>query len=296
MTVMSMTGFARVDGSTSAAKWHWEIRSVNGRGLDLRFRMPPGGDRLEQAARERVASRLNRGNVSLTLTSQRTEAPHRIRVNREALNQLLEIAQEVRAEIDAPSPTVEGMLALRGVLESTEPEESEEEAAQRQEAQIATLDQALAQLVTARASEGERLAGIIARQLATIETIVENVRQSPARAPAAIAARLNEQVQRLTADTTVTLEPDRLHQEVLILATKADIAEELDRLDAHVAAARDLLSDGGPIGRKLDFLTQEFNREANTLCAKSNDTEITRQGLELKSTIDQMREQVQNIE
>lgn len=296
MAVMSMTGFARVDGADDGANWFWEIRSVNGRGLDVRLRLPPGAERIELPARELVAKRLVRGNVSLQLNQRRTVSASAIVVNDAALAQILDVADELRERLGAPPPTVEGLLGLRGVLESVEVEESAETLEARSAAQLADLTAGLEALVEARAGEGRRLAEVIEGQLCTISRIVEAVAASPARSPEAIAERLNEMVSRLLTTKAANFDEARLHQEAALLATKADIEEEIQRLRGHVAAARELLEEQGGIGRRLDFLTQEFNREANTLCSKSNDGDVTKLGLELKSTIEQMREQVQNIE
>lgn len=296
MTVMSMTGFARVDGADDGANWFWEIRSVNGRGLDVRLRLPPGAERIELPARELVAKRLVRGNVTLQLNQRRTVTSSAIVVNEATLAQILEVASDLRERLGAPPPTVEGLLGLRGVLESVEVEDSNETLEARSAAQLSDLADGLDALVEARAGEGRHLGDVVEEHLSTISRIVEAVAASPARSPEAIAQRLDELVGRLLTTKSASFDEARLHQEAALLATKADIEEELQRLRGHVAAARELLEKQGGIGRRLDFLTQEFNREANTLCSKSNDGEVTKLGLELKSTIEQMREQVQNIE
>ena len=296
MTVMSMTGFARVDGADEAATWFWEIRTVNGRGLDVRLRLPQGAERIEAAVRDMVAKRVTRGNVNLQLTQRRTVSGSAIVVNETALGQILDVATALRDRIGAPPPTVEGLLGLRGVLESVEIEEMEAVIEARHAAQLSDLSKGLTALVEARSGEGRRLGVLVQNQLSRIAEIVETVAASRARTADVIAGRLSELVNRLMADNSATFDEGRLHQEAVLLATKADIEEELQRLRAHVAAARELLAAKEAVGRRLDFLTQEFNREANTLCSKSNDAEVTKLGLELKSAIEQMREQVQNIE
>jgi len=296
MAVRSMTGFARVDGHDQAVTWYWEVRSVNGRGLDVRLRLPPGGEGLEEPARKLAGERLTRGNVMIQLTQRRSEAASRIVVNNAALDQLLEISDELRDRLGALPPTVEGLLALRGVLESVEVVEEETVVAEREAHQLSDLMRALDQLVKARESEGARLAVVLRGHIDRIEELVGAVERSPARTPKAIRARLAVSIERLLGEKAREFDVDRLHQEAVLLATKADVEEELQRLRTHIAAARDLLAEGGSIGRRFDFLVQEFNREANTLCSKANDTDITRAGLEMKSLIDQMREQVQNIE
>ena len=296
MAVRSMTGFARVDGHDQAVTWYWEVRSVNGRGLDVRLRLPPGGEGLEEPARKLAGERLTRGNVMIQLTQRRSEAASRIVVNNAALDQLLEISDELRDRLGALPPTVEGLLALRGVLESVEVVDEETVVAEREAHQLSDLMRALDQLVKARESEGARLAVVLRGHIDRIEELVGAVERSPARTPKAIRARLAVSIERLLGEKAREFDVDRLHQEAVLLATKADVEEELQRLRTHIAAASDLLAEGGSIGRRFDFLVQEFNREANTLCSKANDTEITRAGLEMKSLIDQMREQVQNIE
>ena len=296
MAVRSMTGFARVDGHDQAVTWYWEVRSVNGRGLDVRLRLPPGGEGLEEPARKLAGERLTRGNVMIQLTQRRSEAASRIVVNTAALDQLLEISDELRDRLGALPPTVEGLLALRGVLESVEVVDEETVVAEREAHQLSDLMRALDQLVKARESEGARLAVVLRGHIDRIEELVGAVEKSPARTPEAIRARLAVSIERLLGEKAREFDVDRLHQEAVLLATKADVEEELQRLRTHIAAARDLLAEGGSIGRRFDFLVQEFNREANTLCSKANDTDITRAGLEMKSLIDQMREQVQNIE
>lgn len=291
----SMTGFGRAEGASGAASWYFEIRSVNGRGLDLRLRMPSGNDALEPRIRDAVQKRIARGNVSVNLQFDKTAAAPEIKLNEAALAQVTAAAERVRQITGGLPAATEGLLALRGVLEVVEITETEAEQAARIQAMMATFESALDQFVENRTVEGGRLAVILAAEIAEIETLVGRVTVSPARKPEAIAARLNEQVQRLLG-TSGSLEPDRLHQEAVLIATRADVEEELQRLAVHIAAARDLIADEVPVGRKFDFLTQEFNREANTLCSKANDPEISRCGLAMKVLIDQMREQVANIE
>ena len=295
MSPRSMTAFARADGEQGNVRWHWEVRSVNGRGLDLRLKLPPGLEGLEPRVREAVTKRLSRGNVGITLTVKREEGVSQIRLNEDLLRQVRTIAEQVRAVVGGSGATVDTLLGIKGVLEIVEVSESEEEAERRAQAMLKTLQTALGNLTDARAAEGERLRTILLDGLVEIERLVKVVSQSPARSPEAIQQRIREQVARIT-ESTSTLDETRLHQEAVMLATRADVEEELQRLGAHLAAARELLDTDEPVGRRLDFLSQEFNRETNTLCSKSNDTEITRQGLQLKALIEQMREQVQNIE
>jgi uncharacterized protein (TIGR00255 family) len=295
MTLKSMTGFGRSAGIHGETSWHWEVRSVNGRGLELRFRMPPGLEGLEIKARSLCQEKLARGNCTLNLTPRRETGELAIRLNEAALSQALAVAERARALTQLAAPGLDTLLAMRGVVEVVENEESEEAQSRLEEALLKGLTAALDQLVAARTAEGARLTSVMANQLSQISSLVERAASASARQPEAIMQRLTEQVARLT-ETGAGLDPERLHQEALLLAAKADIQEELDRLSAHVAAANDLLAQDQPVGRRLEFLTQEFNREANTLCSKASDIEISRAGLELKTVIDQLREQVQNIE
>lgn len=296
MTIRSMTGFARAEGSLDSASWHWEIRSVNGRGLDVRLRFPSGLEYVEPRVREAVARHVTRGSVNITLVVDRAGAGAEIRLNETALAQVMQAAERIRNLTDAAPPRVDGLIAIKGVLDIIEPQDDPEQQAARADAMLASLESGLAALVTARTAEGNRLASVLAGQLAEIERLVEVVRTSPARTPQAIEERLKEQVRRVLEAGAGSFDPGRLHQEAVLLATRADVAEELQRLDSHIGAARELLADDGAVGRKLDFLAQEFNREANTLCSKASDIDITRAGLALKQVIDQLREQVQNIE
>ena len=295
MTIKSMTGFARADGSAGTISWHWELRSVNGRGLDIRLRLPPGFEALEPRIREAVAKRVSRGSLTANLSVKRAHGQTEIRLNEVALKQVLAAVERLRAAAPVGAPSAEALLNVRGVLELVEPEESEAEAAQRSEAMLENLGSALDGMVRARADEGSHLRAIVVRQLVEIERLVALIERSPSRAPAAIRQRLREQVAKLL-EAGAMLDETRLYQEAALLAARADVEEELKRLAAHVAAARELLDANEPAGRRLDFLAQEFNREANTLCSKANDSETARAGLELKAVIDQMREQVQNIE
>jgi len=295
MTLKSMTGFARADGVHGDTSWFWEVRSVNGRSLDLRLRLPSGLERLEAGTRSLCQEKLARGNCTVSLAVKRETGLMEIRLNEAALAQALAVAERARGLSDLKAARLDTLLAMRGVVETAEPQESEEEQAALTHALLAGLAAALDQLVRARAAEGERLQRVIEKQLGTIEELVGRAAAAVARQPEMLAARLKEQIARLS-ETGVSFEPERLHQEALLLAAKADIQEELDRLRAHVAAANELIAGGEPAGRKLEFLAQEFNREANTICSKAADIEISRTGLELKSVIDQLREQVQNIE
>ena len=295
MPLCSMTGFARVDGAGEGYRWTWEVRSVNGKGLDIRLRVPAGFDHVEPAARERIAARLARGNVQAVLAAQHEAGTTRVRINEDVLAEVIAAMERVRGKVDAAPPTLDGILAIRGVIETSESEPDEATRAKLAGQIVADLDQAVADLVTMRAREGAAIAAVLSARLDEMERLMRAAEASPARTPEAIRSRLAEQVAALI-DAAPKLDPDRLHQEAVLLATRADIREEIDRLYAHIAAARDLIASDAAVGRRLDFLAQEFNREVNTLCSKSNDRSLTAIGLEMKAVVDQLREQVQNVE
>jgi uncharacterized protein (TIGR00255 family) len=290
-----MTGFARQEGGDGTIAWTWEIRSVNGKSLDLRCRLPAGYEALEPVARGAVPERCARGNLQISLSVNTSEQPLRMRVNRELLDQLLELAKSLEDTAGAGPARLDGLLGLRGVVEAVEEEESPEARAAREAAMAADLGRALDALVEVRRAEGKRLEGLVEGHLSSIAELTGKAGAAAAAQPEALRQRLKDQVEELLA-ASPALPEERLAQEAAVLIAKADVREELDRLEAHVAASGELLAEGGPVGRRLDFLCQEFNREANTLCAKAADVELTRIGLELKGVIDQLREQVQNIE
>lgn len=291
-----MTGFGRSEGVANGLTWVWEVRSVNGRGLDVRLRTPPGMDNLETAIRDVCTKNLARGNVSATLTLDRQSAQNSVRLNEQVLADVLKAANRVAELTGGQKPDTASLLSIKGVLESGEAAiESEDEKALRDRALLAGFEVALGQLLIARRSEGGRLQVILNEQIDAIARLTSDVRASPSRSPDAIRTRLADMIKRVM-ETGQTFDSDRLHQEAILTATRADVEEELARLETHVATAREILSSNGAAGRKLDFLAQEFNREANTLCSKSNAVDVTRAGLALKTVIDQLREQVQNVE
>ena len=295
MSLASMTGFARAQGTAGGYGWAWELKSVNSKGLDLRLRLPPGWDVIETAARASAAKTLARGAVTANLDAKREGAAPTVRVNEDVLTAVLGAIHSVGKRIDSDRPTLDGILSLKGVIDVVDAEENSDERKKAEVAVAAGFEAALADLVIARRREGDALLQILSGRLDEIARLVAAAEASPARKPEAIRAKLAEQVAQLL-DTGAKFDADRLHQEALLLAAKVDVREEIDRLTAHIAAARELLQKGGPAGRRLDFLAQEFNRESNTLCAKSNDVELTNLGLELKSVVEQFREQVQNLE
>ena len=294
MAVLSMTGFARAAGASGQWRWAFELKSVNAKGLDLRLRMPPPFDRVEPEARARLAKALARGTCFATLTVQRA-AVAAAHIDEAALRSIAAAARAAADNAGLAPPTMDGLLSLRGVVDIAETEDDEAAVAAACVGALASLDEALAALTEARRIEGAALAAVLEDRLDAIETLTQAADTNPARRPEAVRMRLAESVAALM-DSSRGLDENRLHQEALILAAKADVREELDRLMTHVAAARALIAGGGPIGRRLDFLAQELGREANTLCAKANDVTLTAQGLELRAQIEQFREQVQNIE
>ena len=295
MTVCSMTGYARSAGAQGGLSWQWEIKSVNGKALDVRCRLPAGYEALESGVRSAAQQALRRGNLQVSLLVNGTASPETVRLNTAVLDQLVEAGEDLRSRIGGEPLRADILLSIRGVLEVVPAAEDEAEAQARHEAMLASFGEALAGLAAARREEGAKLAVLISGQVSRIAELVEAARTHPSRQPEVIRQRLAEQVARLM-DASSSLDPARLHQEAALLATRADIQEELDRLAAHVEAGRTLLRAGDAVGRKFDFLAQEFNREANTLCSKSADHALTTIGLDLKTVIDQMREQVQNIE
>jgi len=295
MALSSMTGFARGHGVVGAYSWNWELKSVNAKGLDLRLRLPPGWDAIEVPARSRAADKLARGTVYANLTVERKGVTATVKVNEGVLNAVLATLQNLQSKVEAAAPRLDGILALKGVIEVAEEDEREEDRRAAEAAILEGFERALAGLLAMRREEGAAIGRVLAARLAEIATFTARADAAPGRKPDAIKARLAEQVSTLLA-ASERFDSDRLHQEAIMLASKSDIREELDRLVSHVAQARKLLAEGGPIGRRLDFLAQELNRESNTLTAKANDVELTNIGLELKSVVEQFREQVQNLE
>ncbi len=290
-----MTGFARHEGGDDVMTWVWEVKSVNGRNLDLRLRLPQGFEALEAEVRKLVPEHLARGNVQIALVVDRSRLPLRYRVNRELLQQLVGLTQELGDDLPAAPPRLDGLLAIKGVLEPEENAEEDAVAEARNAAMLSDLTAALSKLARARAEEGTRLEAVIADHLEAFDKVVETAGKSAELQPEALRARLARQVAELL-EASPGLPEERLAQEAALLASKADIREELDRLRSHLESARDLMKAGGAVGRRFDFLCQELNREANTLCSKSVDMDLTRQGLTMKTLVDKLREQVQNIE
>ena len=294
-----MTGYARAQGSDERRRWVWEARSVNGRNLEIRCRVPQGFDRLENPARTAIGNRMKRGNVSLTLTVASEQQSKPLRINRALLAELAVLVEEVRKGTGAAAPTADGLLRVRGVIEEEEgAEENEEALAKLDRALSGTLDEVLKALAAARAAEGRALGVVIDRHVGEIEDLCKRAADRAAAQIGTVRARFEAQLAELL-ERAPPLSEERFAQEVALLVGKADVREELDRLAAHIAQAKTLLADArpdNPVGRKFDFLCQEFNREANTLCSKSADIELTRIGIDLKGAVERLREQVQNVE
>ena len=295
MSIKSMTGFAREAGVTGPHQWAWEIKSVNGRGLDVRLRTPQGFEQQGEEARRLVAAALSRGQCQLTLTLAKSAGDPVARINTPLLESLLATLATIERPASVGPATLDGLLSVRGIVDMDENggEPAFDDALKAD--LVAAAGRLVAALQATRGQEGAALALVLDGQIAAISALVDAAENCPARRPEAIRARLTEQVEALVG-ASPALDPQRLHQEAAILATRGDIREELDRLRAHIAAARELLAAGQAVGRRLDFLAQEFGRESNTLCAKANDISLSRIGLDLKAVVEQFREQVQNVE
>jgi uncharacterized protein (TIGR00255 family) len=295
MALSSMTGFARSQGASGPYAFEWELKSVNAKGFDLRMRLPPGWDEIEALAKKRAGEVLSRGTVYANLNMKRTNAALAVRVNEDVLASVVRVASMLAGKIDAVAPSVDGLLSIKGVIEIVEPESDEAEDKAAMVAAAAAFDEALADLVAMRRREGMALGQILIQRMDEIEILAKRAEAAPGRKPEAVRARLAEQIAAL-CESSDRFDADRLTQEALLIAAKADIREELDRIASHISQAREMIGKGGPVGRRLDFLAQEFNREVNTCCSKSNDIELTNTGLEMKNVVEQFREQVQNLE
>ncbi|MCW5687290.1 MAG: YicC family protein [Pseudolabrys sp.] len=296
MALSSMTGFARGQGVTGSYVWNWELKSVNAKGLDVRLRLPPGWDAVEVAVRKAATDALARGTVYGNLSVERKGMAPTVKINEPVLSAIIATLDQIdNRVVGAGRPTLDGILALKGVIEVTEDDEKPEERVAAEKAIIAGFGKTLADLVAMRRAEGDTLGKLLTARLDEIGSLAARAEAAPGRKPEAIKARLAEQVAALM-EASQRFDSDRLYQEAVLLASKADIREELDRLASHGSQVRKLLTDGGPIGRRLDFLAQELNRESNTLTAKANDVELANIGLQLKAVVEQFREQVQNLE
>jgi uncharacterized protein (TIGR00255 family) len=293
MPISGMTGFGRAEGALSGWSWAVEARSVNGRNLEVRFRGPPGFEGLERAAREGAQARFQRGQLTVGLQARRSEGASAVRINLEQLDRYLAAAEPYVAAGRAAPPSIEGLMALRGVVEADDALVDPDAQAELEAAMAATLGAALDGLAAARRQEGEQLTRVLAGQVDRIAELTAQAREIAAGQPAAIKERFQARMLELAGQAA---SEDRIVQEAAAMAVKADVREELDRLAGHVDAARGLVGSDAAVGRRLDFLTQEFMREANTLCSKSALGGLTAVGLDLKAVIEQFREQVQNVE
>lgn len=295
MTLQSMTGFARTQGQFEETSWVWELRSVNGKGLDLRLRIPSGFEALEVKSRKLLTTYFTRGNVQISLSVMQSSSASLPYINQEAVSTLLEAAKELQQRVGGDLPSAAELMAMRGVVELQEKQLNDEEKDTLHLAILESLKEAAEALLSMRQGEGRAIAEVLRQQVEKIEHLHRQIEANDARSPEAIKQQLQTQIDKIV-ENNAEFDDQRLYQEVAILAAKADLQEELDRLVVHVKAAQDLLRSDGPVGRRLDFLAQEFNRECNTICSKSNSAEVTSIGLDMKLIIDQFREQLQNME
>ncbi len=295
MTLSSMTGFGRAEGHIGNYSWVWEIRSVNGKTLDIRVRIPSGLDAMDQHIKSTLKDSIARGNVNVSLQLQKESGEPTVEINTEALDKLVAVAKDASKKHDLPMPSIDRLLGIRDVVAVTDTDEDEEAITARDEALKASFTEAVTSFKEARDREGKATFDMLSSIVDEIEMQVGEAETVAGSQPQEIKKRFEEKVAQFL-DKNQGLEPERVTQELVILATKADVKEETDRLHAHISSARMLLKEKGPVGRKLEFLSQEFNRETNTLCSKSSDITLTNIGLALKSSIDQLREQILNVE
>ena len=293
MPISGMTGFGRAEGALGAWTWAVEARSVNGRNLETRFRGPPGFDGLERLTREGAQARFQRGNITVGVQAKRTEGAGSVRINHDQIERYLAAGASYIGDGRVQPPQLDGLLALRGVIEAEDAGLEPEAVAELEAAMGVSINAAMDGLLASRRGEGAALLPVLGGQVTRIGDLTLQAGDVAAGQPAALKARYEARLKELAADAA---SPERILQEAAAMAVKADVREELDRLAGHVAAAREHLATDGAVGRKLDFLTQEFMREANTLCSKSTLPALTTLGLDLKATIEQFREQVQNVE
>lgn len=295
MALSSMTGFARSQGATDAFAFEWEIKSVNSKGFDLRLRLPPGWDAVEPALRKDAADSLSRGTVYANLTVKPLNTAPAVKINEEVLAVVERVSAALQKRMGGAPASVDGLLAVRGVVETVDAEVSDAARSAAEAAITKAFASALKSLVEMRRREGDALGVVLRQRLSELAELSAKADTAPGRKPEAVKARLATQIATLL-ESSDRFDADRLHQEAVLIAARADIREELDRIAAHIAQARDMLDKGGAVGRRLDFLSQELNREVNTCCSKSNDLELTNLGLSMKNVVEQFREQVQNVE
>lgn len=295
MTLSSMTGFGRAEGHYEHYSWVWEIRSVNGKGLDVRMRIPPGLDAFDQFIKTTIKKEITRGSINVLLQLSKEETDTDVKVNEEALDKLIGVAKKASVDHDLPMPSLDSLLSIRDVVEITTTEDNENQISERNDILKKSFIEALSELKSSRQDEGLATRKMLSDVIDQVEDLLNQAEEIANIQPSLLKEKFEEKVSALF-DNKQGIDKDRLAQEIVLLATKADTKEETDRLRAHIASARTMLDAKGTIGRKMDFLTQEFNREANTLCSKSSDIALTNIGLSLKTAIDQIREQVQNVE
>jgi uncharacterized protein (TIGR00255 family) len=297
MALRSMTGFARIQGHAEGASWAWELKSVNAKGFDLRLRVPSGLETVDAEARRMIGTVVGRGTVHASLELTRPPQVAEIKIN-EQLVETLAVRLNAAAKLAGlQPPSMDAILAVKGVVETIERPDDPDAAARLAQALLVSLEDAVTALLQARQQEGDALEGILSDKIKTIAGLVGQADALPSRSAETVRMRLQKQIEDLLgAAAADALDAQRLHQEAVLIAVKADIREELDRLRAHVGQVQELLVRGGAIGRRLDFMAQELSRETNTLCAKSNDVALTAIGLDLKTLVEQFREQVQNVE
>ncbi|MEX0298714.1 MAG: YicC/YloC family endoribonuclease [Kordiimonas sp.] len=295
MTLQSMTGFARGAGSAHGHSWNWEIKSVNNKGLDVRTKYPSFLDGFDLVIKKTVSKALARGSVFISLTVESEDDDSQFIVHEERLKSLIEVASKYADAPGVSAAKLDGLLAIKGVVELTSAEMDKETRKGLETALLVSLKQVVSDLVASRTDEGARMQEVLDGQLQLISALATEARELTGDRLKAMHDRFAQQLKKLE-NTSGPVSDDKLAQEIAVIAVKADIQEELDRLDSHILEAKKFLSSEEAVGRRLDFLCQEFNREANTLCSKSGDTSLTKVGLELKAVIDQFREQIQNIE
>jgi uncharacterized protein (TIGR00255 family) len=295
MTLSSMTGFGRAEGHYKHHSWVWEIRSVNGKGLDVRMRIPPGLDAFDQFIKTTIKKEITRGSINVLLQLSKEETDTDVKVNEAALDKLIGVAKKASVDHDLPMPSLDSLLSIRDVVEIILTEDNENQISERNDILKKSFIEALSELKSSRQEEGLATRKMLSDVIDQVEDLLNQAEEIVNNQPSLLKEKYEEKVNALF-DNKQGIDKDRLAQEIVLLATKADTKEETDRLRAHIASARTMLDAKGTIGRKMDFLTQEFNREANTLCSKSSDIALTNIGLSLKTAIDQIREQVQNVE
>ncbi|MDG1020543.1 MAG: YicC family protein [Emcibacteraceae bacterium] len=295
MTLSSMTGFGRAEGHYKHYSWVWEIRSVNGKGLDVRMRIPPGLDAFDQFIKTTIKKEITRGSINVLLQLSKEETDTDVKVNEAALDKLIGVAKKASVDHDLPMPSLDSLLSIRDVVEIILTEDNENQISERNDILKKSFIEALSELKSSRQEEGLATRKMLSDVIDQVEDLLNQAEEIVNNQPSLLKEKYEEKVNALF-DNKQGIDKDRLAQEIVLLVTKADTKEETDRLRAHIASARTMLDAKGTIGRKMDFLTQEFNREANTLCSKSSDIALTNIGLSLKTAIDQIREQVQNVE